>query len=244
MHSSTTDGHSIRFLNIVDEYTRLCLSIKVCRSIPSEDAIDTLAALFTMHGVPKRVRCDNGPEFISTAIKSWLEALGVDVLYIEPGSPWQNGLCESFNGKLRDEYLHQAELLSVADARVQARAWREDYNGHWPHSSLGYLTPTEFALRCAVTCFLNDPFIPPWYSKWGHSTLSDALRTRGLLCLTEGSNSSTSKPRIDHLCIRRSMVEPTAKPAVESWPVPFIRGRPISDRAGVNIHLNSPPNER
>ncbi|QDV25826.1 Integrase core domain protein [Aureliella helgolandensis] len=167
MHSSTTDGRSIRFLNIVDEYTRLCLSIKVGRSIPSEDAIDALAALFSIHGVPKRIRCDNGPEFISTAIKSWLEALSVDVFYIESGSPWQNGLCESFNGKLRDEYLHQAELLSVADARVQARAWREDYNGHRPHSSLGCLTTKEFALRCAVTCFLNDPFIPPGTANGG-----------------------------------------------------------------------------
>lgn len=74
--------------------------------------------------------------------------LGVDVLYIEPGSPWQNGLCESFNGKLRDEYLHQTELLSEADTRLKARAWREDFNDHRPHSSLGYLTPSEFARRC------------------------------------------------------------------------------------------------
>ena len=88
-------------------------------------------------------------EFISAAIKKWLGTLGVDVLYIEPGSPWQNGLCESFNGKLRDEYLSQAELLSEADTRLKARVWREDFNDHRPHSSLGYLTPSEFARRCA-----------------------------------------------------------------------------------------------
>lgn len=149
VQSSTTRGRTIRFLNIVDEYTRVCMSIKVGRSITSEDAIDTLAELFAMHGVPKRIRCDNGPEFISAAIKKWLRTLGVDVLYIEPGSPWQNGLCESFNGKLRDEYLNQTELLSESDARLKARAWRDDFNDHRPHSSLGYLTPSEFARRCA-----------------------------------------------------------------------------------------------
>ena len=149
VHSSTVDGRTIRFLNVVDEYTRVCLAIKVGRSITSEDAIDTLAELFSMHGVPKRIRCDNGPEFISTGIKKWLTTLGVNVLYIEPGSPWKNGLCESFNGKLRDEYLHQTDLLSEADARLKARAWRDDFNDHRPHSSLGYLTPSEFARRCA-----------------------------------------------------------------------------------------------
>lgn len=149
VHSSTVDGRKIRFLNIVDEYTRLCLSIKVGRSMTSEDAIDALAELFSIHGVPKRIRCDNGPEFIALAIKDWLGKLGVGVLYIEPGSPWQNGLCESFNGKLRDEYLHQTDLLNEADARLKARAWREDFNDHRPHSSLGYLTPSEFARRCA-----------------------------------------------------------------------------------------------
>jgi transposase InsO family protein len=151
VQSSTVDGRKIRFLNIVDEHTRLCLSIKSGRSITSEDAIDTLAELFAMHGVPKRIRCDNGPEFISVAIKQWLSELGVDVLYIEPGSPWQNGVCESFNSKLRDEYLHQTDLLSESDARVKARAWREDFNNQRPHSSLGYLTPSEFARRSAAS---------------------------------------------------------------------------------------------
>lgn len=151
VHSSTIDGRSVRLLNIVDEYTRQCLSIKVSRSITSEDAIDTLAELFAMHGVPKQLRCDNGPEFISKAIKAWLEKIGVSVLYIEPGSPWQNGLCESFNSRLRDEYLHQTDLLTLADARQKARAWQDDFNEHRPHSSLGYLTPKEFAIRCVAS---------------------------------------------------------------------------------------------
>lgn len=151
VHSSTTNGRSLRLLNIVDEYTRQCLTIKVGRSITSEDAIDTLAELFSIHGVPTRLRCDNGPEFISTAIKKWLATVGVKLLYIEPGSPWQNGVCESFNGRLRDEYLHQTELLNEDDARLKARAWREDFNTRRPHSSLGYLTPSEFAIRSAAS---------------------------------------------------------------------------------------------
>jgi putative transposase len=149
VQSSTVDGRTIRFLNIVDEHTRQCLTIKAGRSITSEDAIDTLAELFAMHGVPKRLRCDNGPEFISKAIKNWLATIGVEVLYIEPGSPWQNGLCESFNSRLRDEYLQQTALMNMDDARMKARAWREDFNERRPHSSLGYLTPSEFARRCA-----------------------------------------------------------------------------------------------
>lgn len=151
VQSSTIDGKSIRFLNIVDEHTRQCMVIKVGRSITSEDAIDTLAELFSMYGVPKRLRSDNGPEFISNAIKKWLTKIGVEVLYIEPGSPWQNGLCESFNSRLRDEYLGQSDLIDLDDARLKARAWREDFNDHRPHSSLGYLTPSEFASRCAAS---------------------------------------------------------------------------------------------
>ncbi len=148
VQESTMGGKTIRFLNIVDEYTRVCLSIKASRSITSEDAIDTLAELFAMHGVPKRIRSDNGPEFISVAIKRWLSSLGIEVLYIEPGSPWQNGFCESFNSKLRDEYLGQTELMNEQDARLKARAWQFDFNEQRPHSSLGYLTPSEFARRC------------------------------------------------------------------------------------------------
>ena len=103
VQSSTIDGRTVRLLNIVDEYSRQCLAIKVGRSITSEDAMDTLAELFAMHDVPKRLRCDSGPEFISTAIKQWLAKIGVEILYIELGSPWQNGVYEIFNGRLRDE---------------------------------------------------------------------------------------------------------------------------------------------
>ena len=151
VHSSTVNGRTIRFLNIVDEYTRLCLKIKVARSIKSEDTIDTLSELFTIYGIPKRIRCDNGPEFISLAIKQWLDQIGVTVLYIEPGSPWQNGLCESFNGRFRDEFIQQSVLLNESDARLKAQAWQTDYNEVRPHSSLGYLTPLEFSRRSAAS---------------------------------------------------------------------------------------------
>jgi putative transposase len=149
MESTTLSGVRIRWLCVVDEYTRQCLTIKVGRSIKSEDAIDTLAELFAMYGVPKRLRSDNGPEFISKGIKEWLRAIGVETLYIEPGSPWQNGVCESFNGKLRDEYLQQTDIVNEMDARLKARLWKDDFNEARPHSSLGYLTPSEFARRCA-----------------------------------------------------------------------------------------------
>lgn len=154
VQSSTIGGKTSRFLNIVDEYTRVCLCIKASRSITSEDAIDALAELFAMYGDPKRIRSDNGLEFISSAIKRWLSSLGIEVLYIELGSPWQNGVCESFNSKLRDEYLSQTEPINENDARLKARAWKHDYNEQRPHSSRGYLTPKEFSRRCGAS-FLN-----------------------------------------------------------------------------------------
>ena len=149
MESTTLHGTRLRWLNVIDEFTRMCLTIKVSRSITSEDAIDTLAELFSMYGVPKMLRSNNGPKFMAKAIQQWLNRLSIQTLYIEPGSPWQNGVCESFNGKFRDEYLQLSELVSVAGARLKARQWQDDYNRVRPHSSLGYLTPNEFAARCA-----------------------------------------------------------------------------------------------
>ena len=101
--------------------------------------------------VLEHIRSDNGPEFIASAIRHHSNQAGLEVLYIEPGAPWQNGLCESFNGRLRDEYLQQTEIVSVEDARLKARVWKDDFNDVRPHSSLGYLTPSEFARRCAVS---------------------------------------------------------------------------------------------
>jgi transposase InsO family protein len=147
----TTGGSQLKWLSMEDEYTRESLALKVDRSITSEDVIDTLAELFAMRGVPAHIRSDNGPEFIAKAIGNWLAQLEVETLYIEPGAPWENGYAESFHSRFRDEFLATEEFENCAAARRLTAAWREDYNHHRPHSSLGYLTPIEFAARCAAS---------------------------------------------------------------------------------------------
>lgn len=141
----TTSGTTLKWLSIVDEYTRECLMLKVSRSITSEDVIDTLAELFAMRGVPGCVRSDNGPEFIATAIERWFEKTGVQSLYIAPGAPWENGYAESFHSRLRDEFLNVHAFADLREARALTNAWQDDYNHHRPHSSLGYQTPASFA---------------------------------------------------------------------------------------------------
>jgi putative transposase len=147
----TTGGSQLKWLSIEDEYTRESLALKVDRSITSEDVIDTLAELFAMRGVPQHIRSDNGPEFIALAIQRWLAQLQVETLYIEPGAPWENGYAESFHSRFRDECLATEEFENRDEARRLTAAWREDYNHHRPHSSLGYVTPIEFAARCTAS---------------------------------------------------------------------------------------------
>jgi putative transposase len=147
----TMTGSQLKWLSIVDEHTRECLALKVARSITSEDVIDTLAELFAMRGVPKCVRSDNGPEFVARAIRQWLGRVDVETLYIEPGAPWENGYAESFHSRFRDEFLALEVFESLPVARALTAAWKEDYNHHRPHSSLGYVTPIEFATRCAAS---------------------------------------------------------------------------------------------
>jgi transposase InsO family protein len=147
----TTAGSPLKWLSIVDEHTRECLTLKVDRSITSEDVIDSLAELFAMRGVPRHIRSDNGPEFIAQAIRRWLGQVGVETLYIEPGSPWENGFAESFHSRLRDEFLAMEVFESLTAARKLTTAWKEDYNHRRPHGSLGYVAPAEFARRCAAS---------------------------------------------------------------------------------------------
>lgn len=147
----TTTGSPLKWLSIEDEYTRESLALKVDRSITSEDVIDTLAELFAMRGVPKHIRSDNGPEFIAHAIQRWTKQLEIETLYIEPGAPWENGFAESFHSRFRDELLGTEAFENLIAARRLTAAWREDYNHYRPHSSLGYLTPTEYAARCAAS---------------------------------------------------------------------------------------------
>ena len=145
VHGRTSDGRALRFLNIIDEYTRECLSIDVNRKLNSEDVLCRLAELFITRGTPEHIRSDNGPEFTAEAVKTWLKRLEVNTLFIEPGSPWENGCCESFNSKFRDEFLNCELLDTLLEARVLTARWRRYYNTERPHSSLGYRPPTPQA---------------------------------------------------------------------------------------------------
>ena len=146
----TVSGSQLKWLSVVDEYTRECLALKVDRGITSEDVIDTLSELFAIRGVPGHIRSDNGPEFIAQTLRRWLKQVGVGTLYIEPGSPWENGYAESFHGRLRDEFLAMEIFEGVRDARALTASWRDEYNTQRPHSSLGYQTPAGFAAACAA----------------------------------------------------------------------------------------------
>lgn len=152
----TDSGSALKWLSIVDEYTRECLTLKVDRGITSEDVIDTLAELFAMRGVPRCIRSDNGPEFIAQAIRRWLAQVSVQTLYIEPGSPWENGYCESFNGKLRDELLNGEIFYSLKEAKTVIEQWRKHYNTIRPHSSLGYRPPAPQTINPFITA-LDQP---------------------------------------------------------------------------------------
>jgi transposase InsO family protein len=137
----TSDGRKMRLLNIIDEYTRECLAIRIDRKMTSSSVIDALADIFIERGAPQYIRSDNGSEFSAQLIQQWLKALHVKTAYIEPGSPWENGYIESFNGKLRYELLDGEIFDTVIEARVITERWRQHYNKIRPHSSLGYRPP-------------------------------------------------------------------------------------------------------
>ena len=146
----TADGRAFRMLNIIDEYSRECLAILVKRCITSQDVMDRLFELFIFRGIPEHIRSDNGSEFTAKAVRSWLNRIGVKTLFIEPGSPWENGYIESFNGKLRDELLNREIFTTLTEAKVLIEQWRREYNQVRPHSSLGYRPPAPEA-RIPVT---------------------------------------------------------------------------------------------
>lgn len=145
------DGRKIRLLVVIDEFTRECLSIEVARSFTAPKVVEVLRYLFAVRGTPKHIRSDNGPEFVAKELCKWLKQADVGTLFIAPGSPWENGYVESFNGKLRDELLNGELFLSLAEARWVIDRWRLDYNHHRLHSSLDYQTPAAFAARCSLT---------------------------------------------------------------------------------------------
>ena len=140
----TREGRPLKFLTVVDEFTRECLAIEVARKQSSRDVLRMLAGLMLRHGIPKHIRSDNGPEFVAKAVREWLSRLEVESLFIEPGSPWENGYIESFNGKLRDELLNGEILTTLTEAKVLTELWRREYN-QVPHSALGYKPPAPEA---------------------------------------------------------------------------------------------------
>ena len=143
----THDGRSLKLLTVIDEYSRECLAIEVERKLTSRDVLRVLARLMLRHGVPEHIRSDNGPEFVAEAVRSWLARLAVGALFIEPGSPWENGYIESFNGKLRDEKLNGEIFYTLLEARVLIEHWRLEYNEIRPHSSLGYRPPAPETMQ-------------------------------------------------------------------------------------------------
>jgi putative transposase len=145
MIARTADGRAFRILNIIDEYTRECLDILVKGHITSQDVIDVLFKLFIFRGIPDYIRSDNGPEFTAKVVRKWLEGLGVKTLFIELGSPWENGYIESFNGKLRDELLNREIFTTLTEAKILIEQWRREYNQIRPHSSLRYRPPAPVA---------------------------------------------------------------------------------------------------
>jgi putative transposase len=154
VHDMCANGQKLKCLTVVDEYTRECLAIEVSGRIRSFDVIETLSRLMSTHGIPCYLRSDNGPEFVSGALLEWATKSGIDIAFIEPGKPWQNGLNESFNGKFRDECLSAEWFRNRLEAKVVIEDWRQHYNAIRPHSSLNYCTPIEFKNSIGA---LNNP---------------------------------------------------------------------------------------
>lgn len=164
VHGRTRDGRSFRMLAIIDEFTRECLAIDVARQLKHDDVLEQLAWLMATRGVPDHIRSDNGSEFTAKAVRSWLKRVGVKTLYIEPGSPWENGYIESFNGKLADELLEREVFDTLHEAKVLIERWRVQYNTIRPHSALGYRPPAPEAW---------------WVQEPGSATLHQSLEPKG-----------------------------------------------------------------
>jgi putative transposase len=150
------DGSKIRMLTVIDEYSRRCLAIHVARRLKSYNVLDVLSDLFITEGLPDFIRSDNGSEFTAQPLRDWLKALGVRTAYIEPGSPWENGYNESFNGKLRDELLNTEMFYTLREAKTIIEQWRNHYNHHRPHSALQYRPPAPQATISSLPCSNSD----------------------------------------------------------------------------------------
>ncbi len=152
VEAQTHDGRKVRLMTLIDEFTRECLAIRVARRINGMGVIEAMADAMIVHGVPEHIRSDNGAEMTAKIVRQWLANVGAKTLYIAPGSPWENGYCECFNGKLRDELLNGEIFYSLKEAKVVIAQWRKHYNTVRPHSSLGYRPPAPQA---------SNPFATP-----------------------------------------------------------------------------------
>ena len=160
----TSDGRSLKWLSLIDEYTRECLSLEARRSMTAREIQEILADVVARRGsAPLRVRSDNGPEFAALAVRNWLETSGSGTLYVAPGSPWQNGFAESFHSRLRDEFLEREEFENEVQAQALSDLWRAEYNTERPHSSLSYETPAAYAAKHEryVPIDLIQPMVSP-----------------------------------------------------------------------------------
>jgi transposase InsO family protein len=147
------DGRKFRLLNVIDEFTRECLAIRVARKLKAADVIDVLSDLFILRGVPAPGRSDDGPEFIAKSVQKWIAAVGAKTAYITPGSPWENGDIESFNARLRDELLNGEIFYSLREAQIMIESWRRHDTGVRPHASLGYRPPAPEVVVPALTAW-------------------------------------------------------------------------------------------
>jgi transposase InsO family protein len=160
IHDRDEHGRPLKWLSLVDEYTRECLLLEVERSMKAVDVVELISEVMLIRDVPRHIRSDNGPEFIASAIRRYLEAAGVETLYIEPGSPWENGYAESFHSRLRDELLNAELFAGLRDAKALAAGWKNEYNHRRPHSSLGYQPPAAYAASLADPP-VGPPGLPP-----------------------------------------------------------------------------------
>jgi putative transposase len=159
-HDATEDGRELKFLNVLDEFTREALAIEVDRSIDAEETVAVLGRLAAERGAPANIRADNGPELTAAVLREWCRSGKTDTAYIEPGSPWQNPYVESFNSRLRDELLNTEVFICLAEAKVLAEDWRDDYNANHPHSALGMMSPARFAASWQRIGNTNVPINP------------------------------------------------------------------------------------
>ena len=151
VEAETHDGRKLRLMALIDEFTRECLAIRVARRINSFGVLETMADVMLMRGVPEHIRSDNGAEMTAKVVRNWLTRVGAKTLYIEPGSPWENGYCESFNGKLRDELLNGEIFYSLKEAQIVVEQWRKHYNTIRPHSAIGYRPPAPQTINPFLT---------------------------------------------------------------------------------------------